>query len=97
MSCPKIRPFLKVRKLRPREGKPLSQVTELSFQPIGPCPPLMPGATWPSGPHLLRVEEYVSKALQTGHTDLRAAVLETLSQYRQGSLFRKHLQQGRAV
>lgn len=57
----------------------------------------MLGATWPSGPHLLCVEEDVSKALQAGHTDLRAGVLEALSQYSQGGLFRKHLQQGRAV
>lgn len=55
------------------------------------------GATCPSGSHLLRVEEYVPKALQAGHADLRAGVLEALSQYSQGSLFRKHLQQGRAI
>lgn len=76
----------------------MSQVTELlGSQPTGPCPSLMLGATCPSGSHLLRVEEYVSKALQAGHADLRAGVLEALSQYSQGSLFRKHLQQGRAI
>ena len=57
----------------------------------------MLAATWHSGPHLLRVEEYVSKALQAGHTDLGAGVLEALGKYRQCSLFRNHLQQSRAI
>lgn len=57
----------------------------------------MLGAAWPPGPHLLRVEEYVSKALQAGHADLRAGVLKSSSQYIQDSLLRYHLQQGWAV
>lgn len=43
------------------------------------------------------MEEYVSKAFQAGHTDLGAGVLKALGQYSQGSLFRNHLQQGRAI
>lgn len=60
VSSPKIRPFLKLRKLRLRVEMSVSRATELGSQPTRPCPPL---DACPSASHLLRVEEYISKAL----------------------------------